>query len=63
MKAKTHSGAKKRLHLTKTGKIISKKCGRRHLQQDKSSSSKRTDIYGHAISQADARRINKAFAV
>lgn len=31
IKAKTHSGCKKRFKMTKKGKILSLSCGRRHL--------------------------------
>ncbi len=34
-KIKTHSGAKKRFHVTGTGKVTFQKCGRRHLMKTK----------------------------
>jgi ribosomal protein L35 len=36
MKAKTHSGTKKRVKITATGKFTTAKIGKRHLLQNKS---------------------------
>ena len=41
MKQKTHSGAKKRLRVTGSGKLKRKKCGMRHLNSHMSSKRKR----------------------
>lgn len=41
MKQRTHSGAKKRLRLTKSGKVKRKQCGMRHLNGHMSSKRKR----------------------
>lgn len=40
MKAKTHSGTKKRVKISATGKFITQKIGKRHLLQNKSSKAK-----------------------
>ncbi len=41
MKQKTHSGAKKRFRVTRTGKVLSKQRNRSHLLEKKSSRRKR----------------------
>lgn len=41
MKQRTHSGAKKRLRLKKSGKVKRKQCGMRHLNGHMSSKRKR----------------------
>lgn len=41
MKMKTHSGAKKRMRVTKSGKVKRKQCGMRHLNSHMSSKPKR----------------------
>ncbi len=41
MKLKTHSGAKKRMRVTKSGKVKRKQCGVRHLNGHMSSKRKR----------------------
>lgn len=41
MKQKTHSGAKKRFRLTRTGKVMARQRNRRHLLETKSSRRKR----------------------
>lgn len=49
MKAKTHSGAKKRVKITSTGKIILSKSCKRHLLSDKSKKAKGRDKYGKSV--------------
>ena len=46
MKAKTHSGAKKRVKVTGTGKYILEKSCKRHLLSDKSKKAKGRNKYG-----------------
>lgn len=41
MKQRTHSGAKKRMRLKKSGKVKRKQCGMRHLNGHMSSKRKR----------------------
>ncbi len=58
MKLKTHSGAKKRVKITGTGKYIVAKTAKRHLLKDKSSKAKGRDAYGHVLhstNQLEAR--------
>jgi large subunit ribosomal protein L35 len=58
MKLKTHSGAKKRVKITGTGKYIVDKTAKRHLLKDKSNKAKGRDAYGHVLhktNQLEAR--------
>ena len=53
-KLKTHSGTKKRLRLTKTGKVVRGSAGKNHLLQKKSAARKRrlnvnTNVNGKAV--------------
>lgn len=53
MKLKTHSGAKKRVRITGTGKIMVDKTGKRHLLSQKSKKAKGRDKYGKVLSSAN----------
>lgn len=53
MKLKTHSGAKKRVKITGTGKLIMAKSCKRHLLSDKSKQAKGRDKYGRVVSDAN----------
>lgn len=53
MKLKTHSGAKKRVRITGTGKIMVDKTGKRHLLSQKSKKAKGRDKYGKVLSPAN----------
>ncbi len=58
MKLKTHSGAKKRVKITGTGKYIVDKTAKKHLLKDKSNKAKGRDPYGrvlHKTNQLEAR--------
>jgi len=60
MKQKTHSGAKKRMRATGSGKVKRKKAGLRHLMQCKSSKRKRhlgEMAYVHSANQYQATRL------
>jgi len=57
MKAKTHSGTKKRVRITATGKFRTAKIGKRHLLQNKSSKAKGRGKYGVATSVANERKM------
>ncbi len=46
MKLKTHTGAKKRVKITGTGKYVFAKTAKRHLLSDKSKRAKGRDRYG-----------------
>jgi large subunit ribosomal protein L35 len=53
MKLKTHSGAKKRVKITGTGKFIFDKTAKRHLLKDKSKKAKGRDKYGKVASASN----------
>jgi large subunit ribosomal protein L35 len=60
MKQKTHSGAKKRMRTTGSGKVKRKQAGLRHLMQCKSSKRKRHlgDLsYVHTANEYQAIRL------
>ncbi len=57
MKAKTHSGSKKRVKVTATGKFLTAKIGKRHLLQNKSSQAKGRGKYGVASHIANERKM------
>jgi large subunit ribosomal protein L35 len=57
MKAKTHSGTKKRVKITATGKFRTAKIGKRHLLQNKSSKAKGRGKYGAATHVANERKM------
>jgi len=56
-KMKTHKGAKGRVKVTATGKVIARKPGKRHLNYHKSGSSIRTKGRSFTLSKGDARRM------
>jgi len=57
MKAKTHSGSKKRVKITATGKFTTAKIGKRHLLQNKSSKAKGKGKYGETTHIANERKM------
>lgn len=57
MKAKTHSGTKKRVKITATGKFRTAKIGKRHLLQNKSSQAKGRGKYGAETHVANERKM------
>jgi ribosomal protein L35 len=63
MKAKTHSGSKKRIKVTGTGKFRTGKIGKRHLLQNKSAKSKGKGKYGYATHIANERKMKIAMQV
>lgn len=58
-KQKTHSGAKKRFKVTKTGKVMGKRKNRAHLLEKKSSSRKRRLDGKFEVAKSDAKRIKR----
>lgn len=59
MKAKTHSGAKKRVKVTGTGKFVFAHSCKRHLLSDKSKKAKGRNKYGivaHTTNQVAVQR-------
>ena len=57
MKAKTHSGSKKRVKITATGKFTTAKIGKRHLLQNKSAKAKGKGKYGSTTHIANERKM------
>ena len=58
-KNKTHSGTKKRVRVTGSGKLMREKVGARHLLEHKSSTRKRRLGSDTTVSKADAKRMKK----
>ena len=60
-KMKTHSSAKKRFKVTKSGKVKVKQAYARHMMQNKSKSMKRKARGTTLMAVADARRVLRNF--
>jgi large subunit ribosomal protein L35 len=58
-KQKTHSGAKDRFRVTKTGKVLHKKMNTNHILEKKSSDRKRRLNRGGEVVAGDAKKIKK----
>jgi large subunit ribosomal protein L35 len=58
-KNKTHSGIKKRVKITGSGKLLSQHSGMRHHQERKPSTLTRRLTGTKEIAAADARRVKK----
>jgi large subunit ribosomal protein L35 len=58
-KQKTHSGAKDRFRITRTGKVLHGRQNRKHLLEGKSSSRKRRLAGKGELSGGDAAQIRK----
>ena len=58
-KAKTHSGASKRVRTTGTGKIVRQKANRRHLLEHKASKRTRRLDGRTEVAANDTKRVNK----
>lgn len=56
-KQKTHSGAKKRFHLTGTGKVKFKHAKMRHIQEHMSKGAKRNLRKAGIMNESDARHV------
>ena len=56
-KQKSHSGLKKRVKVTSTGKLKVQKSAKRHLLLNKSSKAKGTSRYGSILCKSDAKKI------
>jgi large subunit ribosomal protein L35 len=59
-KLKTHKGAKRRFHITGTGKVLRAKGGKSHLRRKKPKRVRRMYKEMHPISSADRRKVKKA---
>lgn len=60
MKIKTRSGAKKRVKVTGSGKLVFGKAGKRHLLSNKSSKAKGRNKYGLVAAKGDVKNIKQA---
>lgn len=60
MKLKTRSSAKKRIKVTKSGKLIAQKACKNHLLSDKSSRAKGRNKYGAAVSATNTQMLSRA---
>jgi large subunit ribosomal protein L35 len=58
-KMKTHSGMKKRVKITGTGKMMVERAGKRHLLERKSSKLTRRLSGSKQVNSADAPRVKK----
>jgi large subunit ribosomal protein L35 len=58
-KNKTHSGMKKRVKITGSGKLLTERAGKRHLLERKSSKLTRRLTGTEELSPADAKRAKK----
>ena len=58
-KMKTHSGTKKRIRVTGTGKVRRQQSGRRHLMANQPSHVKRRLEGTAPVAKPDVKRINK----
>jgi large subunit ribosomal protein L35 len=58
-KNKTHSGMKKRIKVTGSGKLLFQRAGKRHLLERKSSALTRRLSGTETIDEADAPRVKK----
>lgn len=59
---KSNSGAKKRFHVTGSGKLLRKKSTARHLLSSKSNKRKRHLSGKHDVAEADVRRVKRMLA-
>jgi large subunit ribosomal protein L35 len=62
-KMKTHSGMKKRVRITGSGKIRREQTGIRHLAEAKSSKRKRRLSGTVEVSPADAKKVRKLLGI
>lgn len=58
-KMKTHSGAKKRIRVTGSGKLMRQRAGKRHLNEHKSSQRKRRLSLDVPVAKADVKKARK----
>ena len=58
-KQKTHSGAKDRFRVTRTGKVLHKKMNKNHILEKKSSARKRRLNGTGVLENGDAKQIKK----
>jgi large subunit ribosomal protein L35 len=63
MKNKTHSGTKKRIKVTATGKLMREKAGKRHLLEKKSSEKTRRLAGEVQVAPQDSKRLRKMLGI
>ncbi|MFC5062414.1 50S ribosomal protein L35 [Actinomycetospora atypica] len=63
MKNKTHSGTKKRIKVTSTGKLMREKAGKRHLLEKKSSEKTRRLAGEVEVAPQDSKRLRKMLGI
>jgi large subunit ribosomal protein L35 len=61
-KMKSHSGTRKRVKVTGTGKLMREQAGRRHLMESKSTRVTRRLAGVVELAKADVKRINRLLA-
>ncbi|OIO52381.1 50S ribosomal protein L35 [Candidatus Peregrinibacteria bacterium CG1_02_41_10] len=59
MKIKTHSGAKKRIKITASGKFKFRKSCKNHLLSHKSKEQKRVGLQGVVLNSSDVKKLKK----
>lgn len=59
MKLKTHSGAKKRLKVRKSGKVMSEKSAKNHLLSNKSKGQKEAFKFGMPLHSTRVRQVRR----
>ena len=63
MKNKTHSGAKKRIKVTGSGKLMREKAGKRHLLEKKSSEKTRRLAGEVQVAPQDDKRLRRMLGI
>jgi large subunit ribosomal protein L35 len=63
MKNKTHSGTKKRIKVTGTGKLMREKAGKRHLLEKKSSEKTRRLAGDVEVAPQDDKRLRRMLGI
>lgn len=58
-KMKTHSGAKKRVKITGSGKLVHRQAGKRHLNEHKSTRRTRRLSVDAVLEGADSKKMKK----
>ncbi len=63
MKNKTHSGTKKRIKVSSTGKLLREKAGKRHLLEKKSSEKTRRLAGQTEVAPQDEKRLRRMLGI
>jgi large subunit ribosomal protein L35 len=63
MKNKTHSGTKKRIKVSGTGKLLREKAGKRHLLEKKSSEKTRRLAGQTEVAPQDEKRLRRMLGI